>query len=321
MTKVSLLGCTEAYYGELRHQIVRLVSMIQFFTDCELRRSVECPSIENGIEDKKVTSQNSKKAFKKHIARGKSALGLVSLLALSPSVLFAEDLPEKSTEHTSQEQRLDRVEKKVDQMDQKLDVLVDNTSKTRRAIIDETIGDRSHGVEFNFLRLLLWGEDGQKSLSGGYSYFDTDKGVEIAVPFVYANDRLLGSYFDDRDKDERLVTMTTDIHFRKYLNHRIGGMYISGFARHAYLRGMEDEFNLGANETAERITENKLGLGVGIGYRSFSESGIYWGASLNFGRYVLGDSDIFADSDGISSDITDSEFIFDVELLKFGYVF
>ena len=59
----------------------------------------------------------------------------------------------------------------------------------------------------------------------------------------------------------------------------------------------------------------------GIGYRIISESGYYWGASLSAGKYIIGNYDVFLDSDGISTTLDDEEFIFDVELLKFGFAF
>ena len=69
-------------------------------------------------------------------------------------------------------------------------------------------------------------------------------------------------------------------------------------------------------------TENKFGMGVGIGYRIFFKNGIYngmyWGASLSVGRYISGKKHQFI-HDAAGGD--DEQNIIDVELLKFGYAF
>lgn len=58
---------------------------------------------------------------------------------------------------------------------------------------------------------------------------------------------------------------------------------------------------------------------MGLGYRKFSYRGLYWGASLNIGRYLLGKNDYFRG--GIFDYDNDAEMIYDVELFKFGWAF
>jgi len=60
-----------------------------------------------------------------------------------------------------------------------------------------------------------------------------------------------------------------------------------------------------------------LVLGVGIGYRIFSYKGLYWGTSVSFGRYIVGENNKFH---GSFLDINDdAKYIIDFELLKFGF--
>ena len=66
-------------------------------------------------------------------------------------------------------------------------------------------------------------------------------------------------------------------------------------------------------------SENKLGIGIGIGYRKFSYKGFYWGTSLNLGRYFLGENGKYI-GEFLWYD-NDSEIILNFELLKFGWAF
>ena len=117
--------------------------------------------------------------------------------------------------------------------------------------------------------------------------------------------------------------LTIDFHYRCFLGNTQNGFYLSGFLRYASLErylgnnnlfyfGEEEEFNT-------KETEHKIGIGVGIGYRIFSYKGFYWGTSISFGRYIIGDSDNFYGN--FLSWEEDLKQISDVELLKFGYAF
>jgi hypothetical protein len=98
--------------------------------------------------------------------------------------------------------------------------------------------------------------------------------------------------------DIDFTEITQDIHYRYFLGNTQNGFYLSDFARD---------------------TETKLGLGVGLGYRFFSYKGLYWGASLNVGRYLIGERDRFRGSFfGLDAD---NESIIDVDLLMFGWAF
>lgn len=239
------------------------------------------------------------------------SLGLVSVAS---TAVFAQD-------ETDSKDQLQRIE-------QKLDRLVNSADEQDQTFINQPLGDRRYGIEFNFFRLLTLGQS-QESLSGTFSLFNTDNNTEIAFPFMYSrgeHDDVDGYYsyttynsssysqFDTTNED--LTSITLDAHYRKYLGHRLDGFYISGFGRMARLSGVKEE-----NRQYSKGSETKFGVGVGIGYRIISENGLYWGASLSLGRYLTGESDVFHDSVNLSADIDDSEMIFDVELLKFGYAF
>lgn len=235
----------------------------------------------------------------------------LGLSCLASTSVLAQDNAESND-------RLERIE-------QKLDRLVGSADKQDQTFIEQPLGDRRYGVEFNFFRLLTLGQS-QESLSGTFSLFNTDNNTEIAFPFMYSrgeHDEIYHYYsspygyisgYDKPNKD--LTSFTVDAHYRKYLGHRLDGFYISGFGRMAHLNGLKDE-----DSQFSEGSETKFGVGVGIGYRIISDDGFYWGASLSMGRYLVGDSEVFHDSENLSADIDDSEIIFDVELLKFGYAF
>lgn len=238
---------------------------------------------------------------------------LVPVLLITFTSVAPAAFAQQSSTPANGEEDLQRVEGKID-------TLLRQSTEEKAALVDQPLGERQHGVEFNFFRLLLW-NNGENSLSGGYSYFDTKNNVEIAIPVMYSSGEQDDFYYYNQAPraSHDLRSFTADLHYRKYLGHRLDGFYLSGFSRLAHLDGaLEVEYG---SEQYETASETKLGIGVGIGYRIVSTSGLYWGMSLSVGRYLVGDSDIFAGSDSLSADIDDSEVIVDVEFLKFGYAF
>ena len=238
------------------------------------------------------------------------------LTMLSPCVVLAQENTEAENPNT-----LERIEKKID-------VIAAQSNNSTRINIEQPLGDRTEGFEFNFFRLLTLGED-ETSLSGTYSFFNTENNTEIALPFMFSSADHTSYYgYDVIDNNEKLTSFTIDAHYRKYLGHRLDGFYISAFVRAAYLNGVKGESDgYSSHSQQEGFThynkgsELKLGLGFGIGYRIISDSGYYWGASLSLGKYLVGESDIFLDAEGMSATLDDEEFIIDVELLKFGFAF
>lgn len=205
-------------------------------------------------------------------------------------------------------------EQKLESIDQKIDKVIEgqaSLSKQIQEVDAYPLAGRKYGVEFNFFRLLNY--ENNRTLSGGLSLFGVNRNAEIAFPF----------YFETSDKDDvyDLRVYTLDAHYRNFLGDKQKGFYISAFARYAHLRGtLGDDFYFGNQPAfAETGSENKLGVGVGIGYRVFSQRNWYWGTSLNVGRYIVGENDLFAGDPIELSD--DDEFIFDVEFFKFGWAF
>jgi len=167
--------------------------------------------------------------------------------------------------------------------------------------------DKKLGVEFNFIRLVYMKD---LTLSGGFSIFDLKNKAEISFPM----------YFQKPSSSKDLTAFTLDCHYRYFLRNTLNGFYLSAFTRYAYLQGtLGDNDFWGEQTSTTQSTENKVGLGFGLGYRIFSYRGLYWGTSLSFGRYLIGKSNKFQ-GDFISLD-DDNEFIFDFELFKFGWAF
>jgi len=171
------------------------------------------------------------------------------------------------------------------------------------------IEGRKFGVEFNFPRLLTY-SDSWKSASGAFSYFDHQNHIEIAFPWVISHNG------NDDDYGGVLKSRSIDIQYRKFLEERLGGFYVSGFARLTHLDGK-------LSEGPYYQKTLKAGIGMGIGIRLFPKNGrIYWGAGLMVGRYLGNQNDIYYrghDFDFFAFD--DAPIILDIEFLKVGYAF
>ena len=198
--------------------------------------------------------------------------------------------------------------------EEKIDSIYVIQKKIYQTVKDQPLQDKKYGVEFNFFRLLFFGSvtDGlNHTLSGTFSLFYPKKKVEIAFPFFYSNtDR----YYEDSSVRQ----ITLDCHYRKFLGNSLNKFYISGFVRYANLKGYEDSYWFkDKDDDLVMSTENKVGVGFGVGYRIFSYSGFYWGTSISVGRYIIGENGKF--SNIIWNN--DNEIIINFEFLKFGYAF
>lgn len=205
---------------------------------------------------------------------------------------------------------------------EKIDSILVMQKQVVRTIKNDPLADKRFGVELNIVRMLYLGE--VTSFSAGFSLFNVDRNAELSFPFFYGRSEsdLDGGYEGFSDVD--FMEITQDAHYRHFLGNSQNGFYLSAFARFAYMEGilgisLFDGFIENGESGNYRSSEGKLGGGVGIGYRKFSYKGLYWGCSLNFGRYFIGDHDRFRG--GFFSMDADEEFIFDVEMLKFGWAF
>lgn len=189
----------------------------------------------------------------------------------------------------------------------KIDSIYNFQKKMYSESKNSPLAGKTVGVELNLFRVLL--VDEMPTASGSVTLFNVDRHAEISFPF----------YFQGQKKSTDLIEFTLDCHYRYFLGNTQNGFYLSGFARYAYLKGRLGEDYLFGAPAGSISDENKVGVGVGLGYRKFSYRGLYWGASFSFGRYVVGENNKFASSFFSLDD--DSEYILDVELLKFGWAF
>lgn len=189
----------------------------------------------------------------------------------------------------------------------KLDTITMLQKKMYYEITNEPLKNKKYGIEFNLVRLLFIDEEIR--LTGGFSLFNTDRKTEIAFPV----------YVGIPKDSKKLREFTLDCHYRYFLGHRLNGFYLSGFARYAYLNGYLQKRRDYAPYVEHKSSENKLGIGVGIGYRIFSHRGLYWGISLSVGRFFIGENDKFYGTYALIDD--DEKYIIDCELLKFGWAF
>jgi len=200
--------------------------------------------------------------------------------------------------------------------DEKIDSIYVLQKKMYKDVKDQPLENKKYGVEFNFLRLLFFGSDVDylnHSLSGTFSLFYPKKKVEIAFPFFYSLPKV--DWHEDIHEDQSLRQILLDCHYRKFLGNSLNKFYIGAFVRYANLYGYEGE---GWIKDQKKTSENKVGVGISIGYRIFSYSGFYWGTSLSIVKYFIGENNKFLSE--VLYD-NDSEIIYCVELLKFGYAF
>jgi hypothetical protein len=217
-------------------------------------------------------------------------------IMLSPFLLTAQNIDTLSTSA------------KIDSIYNKLNSMQNMQKQMYTETRNAPLANKKYGIECNLFRLIALDEI--VSFSGTFSLFDINRNAEIAFPIFYLNPK----------ESEALTEFTLDCHYRYFLGNTQNGFYISGFSRYAYLRG-----TIGLNKmyfwdstppNNETGSENKFGIGFGIGYRIFSYKGFYWGTSVSIGRYIIGKSDKFM---GYLDN--DNSYIIDFELLKFGWAF
>ncbi|NCP84090.1 MAG: hypothetical protein GW823_04165 [Bacteroidetes bacterium] len=192
----------------------------------------------------------------------------------------------------------------------KLDSILALQKQMNERLDRNPLKTKTFGVEVNLFRLLSFDE--AYTFSAGLSFFDIDRRSEIAFPL----------YVQIAQDDYELTAITLDGHYRYFLSNRQGGFYVSAFSRFAFLNGQKNNYDYYYDDIStknDRESIVKVGLGIGIGYRIFSYKGIYWGTSLNVGRYFIGKNDHFYSSFLEIND--DATMILDIEFLKFGWAF
>lgn len=191
--------------------------------------------------------------------------------------------------------------------------LLDLQQRTYNEVYHEPLAKRSFGIEFNPAYLLYASAGDFLVLSGGFSFFSVDRGAEIAFPIYYQSGT-------NKTDSHPLTFLDLDATYRRFLGRHQDGFYISGGVRYAHIKGEEgvwSDWLFPSGTPRPIITTDKLGVYFGIGYRYFSESGIYWGTGVILGRYFSEDT---REIRGVSP-LETGKIILDFELLKFGIAF
>lgn len=174
-------------------------------------------------------------------------------------------------------------------------------------VYSEPLTGKSFGVEFNPAFFLIQGANDALGVSCGFMLFGVDRKAEIAFPVYYYN----------KSGDDALTHFNVDALYRRFLGKHQDGFYISVGLRYTYLKG-KDGFllSLFVPNSGSVVQQSKVGAHFGIGYRYYSESGLFWGTSIYAGRYFSSQENDMA---RVLTD--DTKGIYDFEILKFGIAF
>ena len=226
----------------------------------------------------------------------KPAVIFMLMLILLPLITKAQDTTSNS---------------KIDTILSNSKKMLDLQQKTYNEVAQEPLANKRFGIEFNPASLLVASADNILILSGGFSLFAVDRSAEIAFPFFYQSGT-------SKKENYPLTILNLDATYRRFLGRHQNGFYLSVGTRYTYIKGEEGStfllFTL--NTPGATITTSKMGLYFGIGYRYFSESGLYWGTGISYGRYFPDDE---RDIKGVTFD--DTKILLDFEILKFGISF
>lgn len=196
----------------------------------------------------------------------------------------------------------------------KIDTIYVLQKKIYRTIKREPLKNKKYGVDINPIRLLLGGinEDlVSNSFSGGISLFNINRQAELYFPIYYYSKNHTYDKDSSYESSKDLHIFSIDCRYRYFLGNTQYGWFIGGFLRYA---------NMGYKWTYKSepniiYHDNRIGLGMEIGYRIFSYKGLYWGISANIGRYVVAD---------FSEDINSFDFqrfLYALEIFKIGWAF
>ena len=208
-------------------------------------------------------------------------------------------------------------DEKIEIKDLSTEAKIDSIFKMQQQVLKEQntnpLENKKYGFEFNIFRFLAFKE--LRSFSGSISLFDVNRHGEITFPF----------YFGKESGDYSMSELNLDIHYRYFLGNNQKGFYLSTFARYCYLDYYTDgdycyDENGYSYYAPVNKQSNRIGFGVGLGYRIFSKNGLYWGVGLAFGRYLGNEIDAYHSIMTYMGGST-SPLIIDLELLKFGYAF
>jgi len=172
-------------------------------------------------------------------------------------------------------------------------------------VYEDPLHGKRFGVEFNPVSFLFsTASDEGFLLSGSISSFTASDKAEVAFPFYIVH----GS--------DRYKQYTVGSHYRYFLGKHRKGLYISSGIRLTHIEGEKRSYWYSYETDDGLVSDDKIGLTFGIGYRKYGYNGWYWGMSLFGGRY-LESKDL-----GLSGAwLSDGKLILDMELLKIGKMF
>lgn len=168
------------------------------------------------------------------------------------------------------------------------------------------------GVEINPFGVLALGTE-LGMLSSALSYFGSSPNVQLTAPMVITEE----PWFSDFDNSG--VTLYADPQFRYYLSGQ-EGFFLIASARYRNTR-MENWLKCPDSTSTcdplltESARVSSLGLGMGLGYRVQSDSGLYWSATFTMGRYLAH----ISHDESFTPD--DEQLYGDAEFLRIGWRF
>jgi hypothetical protein len=169
------------------------------------------------------------------------------------------------------------------------------------------------GIGINPLRFATWygksNSDGyQRELRGTLSLFGFNSRAEIAFPVTYM--------FGKADNLPWRV-FYTDVTYRKFPKSISNGFYYSAGLRYAYFKGEHIVDTLINHEaTSEMITQSKIGIYAGIGYRHITKKGLYFGTNIILGTYISKNTPNISRADEVPLN-----FILGCDFFEIGYSF
>lgn len=150
-------------------------------------------------------------------------------------------------------------------------------------------------------------------ISAGFSWFQPDRAAEYYIPVFFEST----NHTELFNQSYTGSALTIDLRYRKYLIGKIGGIYNSiGLSyHHLNLSYASDSDNVAF---PEHFTGNRVGFGVGVGYRAFSDNNLNWTIGLFLGRhfYLEKDHHTLAKEPIFE---TDGGGILRIQLMKFGF--
>lgn len=205
--------------------------------------------------------------------------------------------------------------------DEKLDKILDNQESIKKdvEIIKKKttevspISSKTFGIELNPFWLLYAGDNEFEGthLTGGVQLFSIDRNAEISIPFIIHDAKSFSEY-------------SLDLNYKRFLAKTQHGFFINAFTRISKIEAnvLTGSFSLdeGSSIESSQFNDTRLGLGFGLGYRVYSEFGLYWGFGIGLGKFF-----IYEEPEDEMFDLgifnSTSNFIFDIELMKFGFAF